>query len=43
MMRRPENAPLWHRFLGGQRLIMDDYVRGPEATRGTGGAGGRSC
>jgi hypothetical protein len=32
---------LWHRLLGGQRLSMGDYVTGPGATRGAGGAGGR--
>jgi hypothetical protein len=34
---------LWHRLLGGQRLIMGDYVRGLGARRGATAAGGRSC
>ena len=33
-------AALWQRLLGGQRPSLGDYVRGPGATRGTGGAGG---
>jgi len=39
----PRVASGWQRLLGGQRLIMGRYVRGPGTTRGAGGAGGRSC
>jgi hypothetical protein len=37
--RGSRSCALWHRLLGGQRLIMGNYVRGLGATTGANGAG----
>jgi hypothetical protein len=39
-MDRAKSGELWHRLLGGQRLIMGDYVREMGATTGAPAAGG---